>query len=86
MTQPITISVALGGLLTTGVALVAVLVPDLTQATQIAIIAFGNAVILTGSVIWAQARSTPTAAPVLEAGTRVTVVTPPDEPNKVVTL
>lgn len=86
MNQPITISVALGGLLTTGVGLVAVLNPNLGQATQIAIIAFGNALILTVSVVWAQARSTSTSAPVLEQGTKVTVVTPESEPNRVVTL
>lgn len=86
MNQPITISVALGGLLSTGVALVAIFVPGIEPTAQAAIIAFGNAAILTGSVIWAQARSTPTAAPVLEQGTKVTVVTPESEPNRVVTL
>lgn len=84
--QPITLSVAVGGLLTTGVALLAVFIPNLTQEAQIAIIGFGNAIILTGSILWAQARTTPTAAPRLDEGTRVTVVTPAGEPNRVETL
>lgn len=86
MNEPISVSVALGGLLTTGVALVAIFVPDLSKEAQIAIIAFGNAAILTVSILWAKARSTPIAAPVLEQGTKVTVVTPASEPNRVVTL
>jgi hypothetical protein len=84
--EPISLSVALGGLLSTGVALVAIFAPGLIPEMQVAIIAFGNAVILTGSILYARARSTPTAAPVLKEGTTVTVVTPPDEPNRSVTV
>jgi len=81
MNEPIGLSTALGGLLTTGVALVAIIVPGLTQEAQIAIIAFGNAVILTGVVLYGRANSTPTANPSLPEGTRVEVVTPGDAPN-----
>jgi hypothetical protein len=84
--EPISLSVALGGLLSTGVALVAIFVPGLTPETQAVVIAFGNALILTGSVLYARARSTPIAAPVLDEGTRVKVVTPEGQPNKSVVL
>ncbi len=84
--EPISLSVALGGLLSTGVALVAIFAPGLTPEMQVAIIAFGNAVLLTGSILYARARSTPTAAPVLDKGTQVTVVTPAGQPNETVTL
>lgn len=79
--EPISLSTALGGLLTTGVALIAIFVPGLSQEGQIAIIAFGNAVILTGVVIYGRANSTPTAQPRLPEGTRVEVITPGTEPN-----
>ena len=86
MNEPISVSTALGGLLTTGVALIAIFVPGLTQAAQIAIIAFGNAAILTGVVLYGRANSTPTAAPVLPQGTSVTVVTPDATPNTTTVL
>jgi hypothetical protein len=86
-TEPVAISVALGGLLTTAVALAALLLPNgLTNEMQLAVIAFGNAVILTASVIWARAKVTPVAAPVLPAGTDVTVTTPGPTPNTTVTV
>ena len=84
--EPISISTALGGLLTTGIALIAVFVPGLTQEAQIAIIAFGNAIILTLVVLWARAKSTPVASPTLAAGTTVTVVTPEGQPNRQTTV
>jgi hypothetical protein len=72
--QPVAVSVAIGGLVTTGIALAAVLWPDrLTPELQAVIIAFGNAVILTGASIWAASRSTPVANPTLKAGTSVNV-------------
>ena len=83
---PVALSVALGGTLSTGVALLAVFIPGLDVITQALIIAFGNSVILTGSIIWAQARTTPTATPILDAGTVVTVTTPAGEPNREVTV
>jgi hypothetical protein len=84
--EPISLSVAIGGLLTTGVAVVALFVPNLTPETQLVIVAFGNAAILTGSVLYARAKSTPLSAPVLPQGTEVTVVTPAGQPNETVTV
>ncbi len=86
MTEPIGLSTALGGLLTTGVALIAIFVPGLTNEAQIAIIAFGNAVILTGVILYGRANSTPTANPSLPQGTRVEVITPGDKPNTLTVL
>jgi hypothetical protein len=76
MNEPVSISIAIGGVLSTGVALAAVFIPNLDPPTQGLIIAFGNAVILAGSAIWARARSTPVANPTLASGTPVTVVSP----------
>lgn len=84
--EPISVAGALAAVLTTGVGLVAVLVPDLSQAAQIGIIAFGNSLILLGTIIFARARTTPTANPTLVAGTTVNVVTPEGQPNTVTTL
>lgn len=85
MREPVAISVALGGVLATAVALAALLVPGLTLELQAAIIAFGNAAILFASIMWARRRSTPTAAPVLPIGTPVsTPGTDPSIPNAVV--
>jgi hypothetical protein len=87
LNEPISVSTALGGLLTTGVALIAIFVPGLSQEAQLAIIAFGNAVILTGVVLYSRARSTPVSNPVLPENSQVTVVTAdPMQPNPVVTL
>jgi hypothetical protein len=52
--EPVALSVAIGGVLSTGVALIAVFVPDLDAPTQALIIAFGNSVILAGSILWAR--------------------------------
>jgi hypothetical protein len=84
--EPITLSGALTGVLVTGVALVAIFMPDLSQAAQVAIVGFGNAVIVLGAIIYARSRSTPISNPVLAQGTEVTVVTPVGEPNEKVTL
>jgi hypothetical protein len=84
--EPISLSVAIGGVLSTGVALVAIFVPNLTPETQAVIIAFGNSVILTGSILYARSRSTSITAPVLPKGTTVEVVTPAGQPNESVTL
>lgn len=72
MREPVTIWVAIGGILSTGVALLAVFFPGITPEMQAAVIAFGNAVILTVSILLARSQSTPTAAPVLPLGTAVT--------------
>jgi hypothetical protein len=89
--EPVALSVAIGGVLSTGVALLAVFLPGLTPETQALIIAFGNSLILTGSVLWAR-RNTFTkdstqaianAATFQAAGTQVDIGTPPtgDIPN-----
>lgn len=71
--QPASIPVSAAAVLSTGVALAAVFVPDLTQAAQIAIIAFGNAVIGLGTAIWLNRNTTSNTAPVLKSGTEVAV-------------
>lgn len=71
--QPATIPVALAGVLTTGVALLA-LVVGLDPVVQGAIIAFGNSVIVTGTVIWLNQRTTSSTSPVVEQGTEVSMV------------
>lgn len=73
--QPVAVSFAVGGLLTTGVALAAILYPDrLNQAVQVAIIAFGNSVILTAGAVYAMMKSTPSDKPRVEKGTSVEVL------------
>lgn len=84
--NPIPISTAVGGVLATGVALLAVFLPGLTPETQALIIAFGNSVILLGVVAYSVARSTPVSNPKLVQGTDVTVVTPVGEADRLVTL
>lgn len=89
--EPVTVSVAVGGVLTTGVALAAVLWPHrLDPALQAAIIAFGNAVILALATLFARARSTPVASPRLPEGSAVrvegtddTVIVKPTPPGPV---
>jgi hypothetical protein len=72
--QPVLISSAIGGVLSTGVALAAVLWPDrLEPILQAAIIAFGNSVILTAGAIYAFLKSTPVANPTLPPGSVVNV-------------
>jgi len=84
--EPITIAGALTIVLTTGIAFVAILWPGgLDAAIQIAAIAFGNALIGLGAIIYARARSTPNSAPVVQEGTKITVVTPPGTDNRVIT-
>jgi hypothetical protein len=74
MTQePVAINVALGGVLSTGVALAALLIPGLSTEIQVATVAFGNAVILLGVVLLTRAQVTPVAAPTLPAGTEVKI-------------
>lgn len=84
--EPVGLSVAIGGVLATGVALVALFMPNLTPEMQAAIIAFGNAIILLGSIAWARARTTPVARPTLPEDTQVRVTTPAGEPDRFVTL
>ena len=75
---------SLNGLITSGVAVVALLGPwQLTPEQQAVIIAFGVAVITTLTTIFSEQQTTPLAAPVLPAGTAFTVQTPEGEPNEV---
>lgn len=82
MKEPISIAGATAGVLTTGVALVAIFVPGLGQAAQLAIIGFGNSLILLGTLVWARRQVTPIAAPQLPIGTPVS--TPSGQPDGVV--
>lgn len=85
--QPVNVNIAIGGLLSTGVALLAILWPErLSPELQAAIIAFGNTLILTVAAIIASRAVTPVAAPQLPEGTKVTVETAVGEPNRVTTL
>lgn len=85
--EPVAISTALGGVLTTAVAFAALLLPNqLTKEMQLAIIALGNALILTAVVVYGRAKSTPVANPTLPAGTVVNVETPVGQPNEQVTV
>lgn len=87
--EPVAISVAIGGVLSTGVALLAVFLPGLTPETQGLVIAFGNAVILAGSVIWARrqvftkatTQAIANGATYLPAGTPVDIGQPPAGPE-----
>ena len=85
MREPVALSVALGVVLSTTVALAALLWPEkLTPEMTAAIIALGNAIIGLGVAIFARANVTPTAAPILPSGSAVT--TPEGDPAKVVKL
>ena len=85
--EPVAISTAIGGVLTTAVAFAALLLPNqLTPEMQLAVIAMGNAVILLGVVIYGRAKSTPVASPTLPEGTVVNVQTPVGQPNQQVTV
>jgi hypothetical protein len=83
--EPVALSVAIGGVLSTGVALAAVFLPGLDPTTQGLIIAFGNSLILAGSVIWARrqvftkdtTQAIANAATFLPPGTPVDIGTPP---------
>lgn len=84
-TEPVALSVAIGGVLSTGVALAAVFIPNLDPATQGLIIAFGNAVILAAAVAWARlqvftkqsTQRIANAATYAPAGTIVDIGNPP---------
>lgn len=84
--EPVSITGAVGLVLSTGLTLAALLIPDLTVEIQGAILGFGNALIWLGAIVYARARVTSLAAPTLDAGTKVTVTTPEGEPDRVTTL
>lgn len=84
--EPVSVTGAVGLVLSTGLTLAALLVPDLTPQVQAAILGFGNALIWLGAVLYARARVTSIAAPTLNQGTTVTVLTPEGQPNLTKTL
>ena len=55
--EPVTLGGAAQGVLTTGVALAAVLFPEIGLAAQVAIIGFGNSLIIFGSILWTRRRT-----------------------------
>ena len=85
-TEPISVSTAIAGVLVTGVALLAVFLPGLDPTTQALIIAFGNSLILAGSVIWSRrqvftkpsVQALADSATYLPAGTTVDIGAPPE--------
>lgn len=84
--EPVGITGAIGLVLSTGLTLAALLVPNLTPEVQAAILGFGNALIWLGAVLYARARVTSIAQPTLAQGTTVTVLTPEGQPNTQKTL
>jgi len=86
MNEPISISGALGLVLSTGLTLVTALWPDrLSPEAQTGILGFGNAVIWLGVIAYARLHSTPVAAPTVPTGTPITVTNPdPAVPDKTV--
>ena len=80
--QPVPIAVAVATVLSTGVALFAVLWPDrLTIEAQAAIIAFGNSLIGLGVAVWLNRQTTAVNNPVLPAGSSVKVQGTEDRVN-----
>lgn len=72
--QPVAISVAIGGVVSTGIAMFAVLWPErFTPELQAVIIAFANAIILAAVAVWAAMRVTPVSNPTLPQGSVVNV-------------
>jgi TRAP-type C4-dicarboxylate transport system permease small subunit len=79
--EPISISGALGLVLSTGLTMLATFWPErLTVEAQAAIFGFGNAVIWLGVIWYSRRHSTPIAAPSLPVGTPVLVATPAGAP------
>jgi hypothetical protein len=83
--EPVGITGAVGLVLSTGLTMVALIVP-MDPQLQGAILGFGNALIWLGAVIYARAHVTSTASPTLNSGSVVTVITPDGQPNKTTTL
>jgi hypothetical protein len=83
--EPVGLTAAIGLVLSTGLTLACIYVPQLQQA-QAAILGFGNALIWLGAALYARSHVTSLASPTLPEGTSVTVLTPEGEPNRTVTL
>lgn len=72
--QPVAVGAAIAGVVSTAVALAAVLWPErLSPELQASIIAFANAVIVAAAAVWAASRVTPVSNPTLPSGTSVRV-------------
>jgi len=84
--EPITISGAIGIVLSTGLTLISLFGVQLTPEQMAAVLGFGNAVIILAVMIYSRARSTSLSNPTLAQGTTVTVVTPEGQPNSTTTL
>jgi hypothetical protein len=79
--EPVSIPVAIGGMLSTAVAMAALLWPErLTPELSLAIIALGNAIIAFGVAVYARARVTPIDSPRLVKNSMVMVTSEDDEP------
>lgn len=83
---PVSVAAAIGAVLSSGVALIAIFVPGLTDVAQVAIIAFGNSVVALGVLLVQLMNSTSNTDPVLPEGTAVKVVTPAGSPDRIVKL
>jgi hypothetical protein len=72
--EPVAISVALGTVIASAIALGALFWPDrLTPEISAAIIVLANSIIALGVALFARSQSTPTASPRLETGTPLIV-------------
>lgn len=81
--EPVSITGAIGLVLSTGLTMVALLVPKMTPELQGAILGFGNAVIWLGAIWIARRNVTSLASPTLAEGTNVTVLTAEGTPNRI---
>lgn len=70
--QPVSTAGAISIVLTSGIALLAILWPGyLTPEATAAIVVFGNAVIGLGAIVYAKGKVTPVSSPMLAVGTPV---------------
>jgi len=84
--EPVSVTGAIGLVLSTGLTMAALLLPGLTPELQGAILGFGNALIWLGAILFARARVTSLASPTLPEGTQLTVLTPEGTPNRTETV
>ena len=73
--QPVTLNVAIAGLVSSVISAAAILWPDrLTPELQLAIIAVSNSLIVVATIIVTKSQVTPLSAPRLEQNSEVTVL------------
>jgi hypothetical protein len=82
--EPITISGAIGIVLSTGLTMVSLFGLQLTPEQIAAVLGFGNALILLGVMIYSRARSTSVSNPTIAEGTNITVRTPEGQDDRVI--